>query len=91
MKVKFSIQTFILVIYIMENATKVTTDNCLNYEICSFVMIILFLVSEILPFIKKTRGAGILHTSLYILKKSSVLTKQMTHQIDKLEKQLNSR
>ena len=76
----------------MENATKVSTDSCsLNYEICSFVMIILFLVSEILPFIKKTRGAGILHTSLYILKKSSVLTKQMTHQIDKLEKQLNSR
>ena len=72
----------------MDNSTA-TKQSCdvLNYEITTFLMMILFLISEILPFLKKTKAMGIIHSALYILKKSKLLSKSVEGQIDKIETQ----
>jgi hypothetical protein len=44
-----------------------------NYEATTYVALGLFVLSEVMPFIKKTRGAGIIHSLICLLNGSKCI------------------
>jgi hypothetical protein len=41
--------------------------NSFNYEATTYVALGLFVLSEVMPFIKKTKGAGVIHSIICLL------------------------
>ena len=58
--------------------TTATNNPSFNYETSTYVMIGLLVISEILPFIKKTKGSGFIHSLLCLLRGSECQAKKIT-------------
>lgn len=48
-----------------------------NYEYTTFALAGLFVFSEILPFVRKTKGAGVIHSLICMLKGSECMIKKV--------------
>ena len=44
-----------------------------NYETTTFIALGLFVLSEVMPFIKKTKGAGVIHSLICLLNGSKCM------------------
>jgi len=47
--------------------TSEAVNNSFNYEATTYVALGLFVLSEVMPFIKKTKGAGVIHSLICLL------------------------
>ena len=63
-----------------------TTNTSFNYDTSTYVIAGLFLVSEALPFIKKLKGSGFLHSLLCILRGSQCVAKELADKVEEFNK-----
>ena len=50
--------------------TSEAVNNNFNYETTTYIALGLFVLSEVMPFIKKTKGAGVIHSLICLLQGS---------------------
>ena len=62
--------------------TTATNNPSFNYETFTYVMIGLLVISEILPFIKKTKGSGFIHSLICLLRGSECLAKKIADEVE---------
>ena len=62
--------------------TTATNDPSFNYETSNYVMIGFLAISEILPFIKKTKGSGFIHSIICLLRGSQCLAKKIADEVE---------
>ena len=64
------------------NTTATTNNPSFNYETSTYVMIALLAISEILPFIKKMKGSGFIHSIITCLRTSECLAKKIADEVE---------
>ena len=64
------------------NTTATTNNHSFNYETSTYVMIALLAISEILPFIKKTKGSGFIHSLICLLRGSECVAKKIADEVE---------
>ena len=66
------------------NATN--TDGLVSstYEYTTFALAGLFIFSEVLPFLKKTKGSGLIHYLICVLKGSECMIKKVRETAEKV-------
>lgn len=67
------------------NTTAIHDTSASSYQISTMVFMTLFLLSEILPFIKKHKGNGCLDTLVCVLHGSSCMTERLANAIEASE------
>lgn len=70
------------------NTTISQTNESFNYEISTFLLIGMFVISEFLPFIKKTKASGWVHSVVCLMKGSECLAKNIREKAEDIENQL---
>lgn len=65
------------------NTTSSSSSNGENYyEYSTFILGTLFVVSELLPFIKKTKGNSIVHSIICLLRGSSCVAEKIADTLE---------
>jgi hypothetical protein len=68
------------------NSTSVSTTNS-PYEYSTIILAVLFFTSEVLPYIKKNKGNGIMETLVCLLRGSSCMAEKLADTLEKREKE----
>ena len=63
--------------------TTLISNPSFNYETSTYVIIGLLVISEVLPFIRKTKGSGFLHSIVCLLRGSQCLAKKIADEVEK--------
>lgn len=66
------------------NATNTDGLVSSNYEYTTFALAGLFIFSEVLPFLKKTEGSGLIHYLICALKGSECMIKKVRETAEKV-------
>lgn len=53
--------------------TSQAVNQSFNYETTTYIALGLFILSEVMPFIKKTKGSGVLHSIICLLNGSKCM------------------
>lgn len=64
----------------------ITTNNNIGFEYSTYIIGGLFVISEIMPFVKKTEGSGILHILVCLLKGSKCFLEKSLEVIENVDK-----
>jgi hypothetical protein len=63
------------------NTTAINNPS-FNYETSTYVIISLLVISEVLPFIRKTKGSGFLHSIVCLLRGSRCVAKKIADEVE---------
>jgi len=62
--------------------TTTITNSVNNNEISTYIIIAFLVISELLPFIRKTKGGGFLHSIVCLLRGSQCVAKKIADEVE---------
>tara|TARA_R110000803_G_scaffold50583_1_gene104820 strand:- start:3014 stop:3253 length:240 start_codon:yes stop_codon:yes gene_type:complete len=69
----------------MSNNSFTGSEDSFNYQTTTFLALGLFIFSEVMPFIKKTKGAGVVHSLICLLRGSKCMIDKALEVVDIVE------
>ena len=66
-----------------------TSESSNGYEMTMYLMVGMFLLSELLPFVKRTKASGLIHSVVCLLKGSECVAKKARTKIEKIEQEMD--